>query len=161
LVKFDDRDRGTSESAYSPPPMPKSRVVRARGRGAKCCQKVAGQLFGTQTPKTAKTLRERPKPKSSRAALHSGSDLRPRKALGGGAGGYVENKAYMAEDFFAQRPIGRGWPNFRAGGGPLWPNVFGRGVSGSPRSTDLHNTYDRISLSPTSPRGYCANHIIT
>ena len=41
---------------------------------------------------------------------------------------YVENKAYMAEDFFAQRPIGRGWPNFRAGGGPLAERVWPRSL---------------------------------
>jgi len=41
---------------------------------------------------------------------------------------YVENKAYMAEDFFTQRPIGRGWPNFRAGGGPLAERVWPRSL---------------------------------
>ena len=127
-LSFLSARNATGSASYSPP-MPKSRVVRALG--AKSAKRLPRQLFGTQHPanaKTAKTVRERPKPKSSRAALHSGSDLRPRKALGGGAGGYVENKAYMAEDFFAQRPIGRGWPNFRAGGGPLAERVWPRSL---------------------------------
>ena len=52
-----------------------------------------------------------------------------RYSVGGEVGlGYVENKAYMAEDFFAQRPIGRGWPNFRAGGGPLAERVWPRSL---------------------------------
>jgi len=51
LVKFDDRDRGTSESAYSPPMRYAQKSCAREGPRSQKCQKVAAATFWNATPR--------------------------------------------------------------------------------------------------------------